>query len=149
MPLGTVGDDAPLVRTNHDDSEDGSNSAVICTSGPTNSKNTGINGGGRRIGFLTNKGKCKTVGAGSDVTQKTENIMVLLDDAMEDNYDPGITGNDQGDIDPGGPDSADMALLATCLEDAPVGDTMLEQLTNRANTMFPGAETQIKLKVGQ
>lgn len=94
VPLDTVAEDAPLVRTNHDDSDDGSKSAVICTSAPTNVGNQGINGGGRRIGYLTSQGKCKTVGAGSDVTEKTENIMVLLDAPMDNNYSPGITGED-------------------------------------------------------
>ena len=46
VPLDTVGDDAPLVRTNHDESEDGSNSAVICTSAPWK------NGTGMRYGQM-------------------------------------------------------------------------------------------------
>ena len=147
VPLDDVEvDDAPLVRTNHGDSEDGSNSAVICTSGPTNSKNTGINGGGRRIGFLTNKGKCKTVGAGQDVTQKTENIMVLLDDVMDNNYDPGTTGNEEpayalgrpeGDVDNNHIEFGALADLASCLELNPVGDNMLEQVINCVNTLGP------------
>ena len=47
VPLDTVAEDAPLVRTNHDESEDGSNSAVLCTSVPVQGA-IGIAGGGRR-----------------------------------------------------------------------------------------------------
>ena len=108
VPLDTVAEDAPLVRTNHDDSEDGSNSAVICNT-PPYKEGGGIKGGGRRIGFIGKNGKCKTVGRGTKVRKIEEDSMVLLDDhhVPGSTYEPATMAGDHDEIGPGGPAPVD------------------------------------------
>ena len=140
VPLDTVAEDAPLVRTNHDDSEDGSNSAVICSTPPWKEGGPGIKGGGRRIGYIGEDGKCKTVGKGAEVRKIEEDIMVLLDDhhVPGSTYEPATMEGDHDEIGPGGPAPVDLALLASCLEEDGATAPMLERVTNCATTMFPG-----------
>ena len=140
VPLDTVAEDAPLVRTNHDDSEDGSNSAVICSTPPWKEGGPGIKGGGRRIGYLGEDGKCKTVGKGAEVRKIDEGIMVLLDDhhVPGSTYEPATMEGDHDEIGPGGPAPVDLALLASCLEEDGATGPMLERVTNCASIMLPG-----------
>ena len=140
VPLDTVAEDAPLVRTNHDDSEDGSNSAVICSTPPWKEGGPGIKDGGRRFGYLGEDGKCKTVGQGAEVRKIEEDIMVLLDDhhVPGSTYEPPTMDGDHDEIGPGGPAPVDLALLASCLEEDGATAPMLERVTNCATTMFPG-----------
>jgi len=117
VPLDTVAEDAPLVRTNHDESEDGSNSAVLCTSVPLQGT-IGIAGGGRRLGFLLPNGKCKTVGRKNQVKEIGEGIMVLLSG-------------------PKGPTPEALQAMASCLEDGGTeGLTM--KLAACASKLLPG-----------